>query len=228
MAKRGVIAGVAVLGALLGGAAVVDAVMRDRTEERLATNLESEIPGLEGPPDVVIGGWPYLTQVLDGELGDVHVSAAEATLQDLPLERIRVQLHGVSTEEPYRAREAEMTAFVPLEAVQSLPGLDGDLSIEEGQMIAAVPVLGLTLEVAFTPRADGRAVAIDVDSLRMGGATVTADDLPVGLGDQLQGLAFPLTDLPEGVELTDLVVVHDGAEVTAVGTDMLLEVPAPE
>lgn len=226
MARRGVIAGVVVVGVLVGGAAVVDEVMRDRTEDRLAANLQSEVPGLDTLPEVEIAGWPFLTQVLAGELDDVQVSAPEATFEEVSLEQVEVQLYGVSTEEPHRARDAEITAFVPLESIQSIPALPGDLDIEEGMMVAAVPVLGQTLEVTFVPRADGRALAIDVDELRMGGAAVSRDDLPGGLGDQLQGLAFPLDGLPEGVRLTDLVVVENGADITAVGTDLLLEVPA--
>ena len=228
MGVRAVVVGVVAVGILAGGAVVADGVARERTQDEVAQRLRTEIGGLPAAPDVTIAGWPFLTQVLAGELDDVHVSAPGALVAGIPLERIEVDLQGVSTDRtrPTTARAVDMTAFVTLDTLRGqLPG-DAGLAVADGRLVSSTTVLGLTLEVGFVPRAAGRTIAVDVQTLRLGGADVTAADLPAGLGDRLDGLDVPLEGLPTGVELTDLVLVDDGAELAAAGTDVVLEPPA--
>lgn len=226
MGARGVMVGVVVLSVVVGGAAVADEVFRDRTEEQIAADMQAGIPGLDVLPEVTISGWPFLTQVMSGELDDMHVAASEATIEGLTLQDIDVQLHGVTTEMPYRARDAEMTAFISLESIQGALPVDAELSIEDQQLVSSFSIFGLPLNVAFTPRADGRAIAVDVETLRFAGVTVEAQDLPQGVVDQLQGLSVPVEGLPEGVEISDLELLDDGANLTAEGSDVVLELPS--
>src|SRR5665648_682377 len=57
---------VVVLTVLLAGAVVADGVLRQQTEERIATEMAAGIPGVEQPPAVSIGGFPFLTQLMAG------------------------------------------------------------------------------------------------------------------------------------------------------------------
>ncbi|MCL3860949.1 DUF2993 domain-containing protein [Actinotalea sp. K2] len=223
MGRRAVVGVVVVVGVLVGGAAVADGVIRERTEERLATDLQTQIPGLDTPPEVTISGFPFLTQVLAGELQDVHVTAPTATVEGLRMEQIDVRLRGVTTGEPYSARDAGMTAFLPIRAVQDALGIPFDLAVSGEYLTTSATVLGLAVDVELVPRAAGRAIEIDVETFGLGGVRVGAQDLPRGLGDQLQGLSFPVEGLPQGIELTDLRVRGDGVELTAEGTDVVLD-----
>lgn len=223
MGRRAVVATVVVVGVLAGGAVVADRVLHAQTEDRLATDLREQIPGLEVEPDVTVGGFPFLTQVLAGELDRVDVTAPEATVEGLLLEDVDVRLEGVSTERPHTAAGARMTAFTSLESMAAALDLPLDLAIDGDHLVASAEVLGMPLEVLLLPEAGGDEVLVDVDALRLGAGTVSIADLPGAFGDQLQGLSFPIEGLPEGLELTDVTLEADGARLLAEGTDVVLE-----
>lgn len=220
MGARGAVAGVVVVGLLAGGAVVADRVLHARTEEQLADRLQADVPALTSEPDVTVHGFPFLTQVLAGELGAVDVTAPEATVENLVLEDVEVRLERVSTSAPTTAGAARMTAFAPLDQLTAALDLPLDLSIEGDLLVASAQLLGLPLEVLLEPTAGGDAVLVDVDALRLAGATVSAADLPAALTEQLEGLEVPIDGLPEGLELTDLTLEEAGARLVAEGTDV--------
>lgn len=223
MGRRAVVAGVVVVGVLAGGAVVADRVLHEQTEDRLASDLRDQIPGLDTEPDVTIAGFPFLTQVLAGELERVDVTAPEATVDGLLLEEVEVRLHEVSTDQPTTAGRARLTAFTSLDAMTAVLDLPLDLAIDGRHLVASADLLGLPLEVLLLPRAGGREVLVDIDAFRLGGATISADNLPGGVADQLDGLAFPLDGLPEGLELTAVTLEPDGARLVTEGTDVVLD-----
>lgn len=222
MGARGVVAGVVVVGLLAGGAVVADRVLHAEAEQRIAAELQAEIPGLATEPDVTVHGFPFLTQVLAGELGTVDVTAPEATVQDVVLQDVDVRLEQVSTSRPTTAGSARMTAYAPLDQLTAALDLPLDLAIEGDRLVASTELLGLPLEVLLLPAAGGDAVVVDVDGLRLAGATVSAADLPAALTEQLEGLEVPLDGLPEGLELTELTLDEGGAHLVAEGSDVVL------
>lgn len=222
MRVRGVLWSVVVVGVLVGGAAIADGVVRERTEERLATDLQAGIEGLDAPT-VTIDGFPFLTQVLAGELSHVTVTAPTATIDGLRLEDIDVRLTGVSTDRPTTARTARLTARVPVADLDEVLVLPVDLTVDGDALVTSVTVLGLALDVFLDPRPAGRAIEVDVTGLSLGGVSVSADELPTALRDQLQGLRVPIDGLPEGLELTDVTVAPDGVHLTAQGTDVVVD-----
>lgn len=214
---------VVVVGLLIAGAGVADVVLRERTEDRLASELQQEVPGLTAAPDVTITGFPFLTQVLGGELDDVRVTAPSATVDGLRLDRVDVRLTGVSTRGPTAVDRAELTAVVTPAALQQVLTVPVELSVDGAHLVAATELVGILVEVLLLPRAARRAIEVDVDGVRVGGATVAAQDLPSAVTDQLQGLSLPVEQLPRGVELTGLTVESDGVHLRAAGTDVVLE-----
>ena len=224
--RRGpVIATLVVLAVLVIALLVTDGVVRSRTEDAIAADLQQQIPGLESAPEVTVEGWPFLTQVLAGELDDVRVTAPSATVDGLRLDAVDVRLRGVTTDRPYTAREATMTASAPVGSLQDQLPFEAQLETVDGVLTARGSVLGLDVEADVVPLAAGRTVEISIKQLRIGGATVSADDLPFGLGDQLDLLALPVPGLPEGMELTEVVVDGDTLDLAAAGTDVVLEAP---
>ena len=223
--RGALVAGVVVVGVLVGGAAIADAVLRERAEERLSGEVGSQA-GLATEPDVTIAGFPFLTQVAGGELDEVTISTSSADIGGILLEDVDLLLAGVSTSEPYTAQEVTMTASVSLDTLRRMLSLDADLSIEDGELVAGSSIFGLPLQIALTPRPAGRAIEIDLVSVSLAGATVSADDLPSALADQVEGLQIPMDDLPAGMELTRLELTDDGVDLTAHGADIELDVAA--
>lgn len=221
MGVRGVVGTVLVVGALVGGAVVADGVARDRAEARLATELQSRIPGLDAEPDVTIGGVPFLTQLLGGELDDVHVAAPVAVLEGLALQDVDVRLAGVSTDEPTTVREMTMTGLARTEDLSAVLDIGTDLRVEGEHLVASFEVLRATVDVVLSPTAAGRSIEVDVVELRALGGSVDPGDVP-GLGDRFDGLTIPVEQLPEGLELTRLTVVPEGVRIDAAGADVTL------
>ena len=223
MRGRAVVWSVVVVGVLAGGAAVADGVVRERTQETLSTRLQTGIDGLDSAPDVTIAGFPFLTQVLAGELDDVTVTAPTATLDGLRLQQVDVRLTGVSTGQPTVARTARLTALASVADIEESLAVPVDLAIQGDALITSVTVLGLALDVVLDPRPAGRAIEIDVTGLSLAGMSVSTDELPAALRDQLTGLQIPVDGLPQGMELTEVEVQPDGVRLTAQGADIVFD-----
>ena len=166
----------------------------------------------------MIEGFPFLTQVARGELGRVRVTADEASVEGLLLHDVDVVLHDVSTEHPYTARTAEMTALAPMAGIADAVGLDVPLTADGDDLVATVEVLGLEIEVVLRPEAAGREIRVALEGLRAAGAEVDPGRIPGVSG--LDGLTFPVDGLPPGLELTDLTVRADGVALRAEGNDV--------
>lgn len=210
-----------VLAVLAGGAFLVDTVLRRGAEDAIAAEVHAAIPGVEQPPDVTIEGFPFLTQVAAGELSSVRLSAPAATVEGLRLEDVVVRLHAVSTEAPYAAQTAELTALVTPDAAEAALGLSGlDLGVRDGGLIATASVLGVPLDVVMAARAEGHDVVVDVEAFMLGGFRVDSDELPADITGQLQGLRFAITGLPDNMSLAGVTVIDDGLELAATGTGL--------
>lgn len=223
MGTRAVVATAVVLAVVAGGAVVADGVVRDRAEADLATSLVDEVPGLTTEPDVTIEGFPFLTQVLGGELEHVRISAPAVTVDGMPLHDVVVDLEGVSTDRPTTARLATMTASASLGDLSDQLAMDADLSVEDDLLVATTSFLGLPVAVRLTPRPAGRSIEADVESFALAGVTVSAADLPSQLTDRLQGLSVPVDGLPEGMILTAVDVTASGLDLEAGGEGVVLD-----
>lgn len=224
MGARGVVGTVLVVAVLAGGAVVADGIARDRTEDRLAEDLQQQIVGLDAPPEVTIGGWPFLTQVAGGELDRVDITADQAVVEGLTLQDVTVLLTGVSTDQPTTARTAELAGVAPVDGLADLIDLPVQLTARDGALVAQGEVLGLPLEVTLLPRAAGREIAVEVQDISVGGA-IDLGGIP-GLDGAFDGLTIPVEQLPEGLELTEVRVDGDVIRLEAAGEDVVLEAPA--
>ncbi|EYR64569.1 hypothetical protein N866_08780 [Actinotalea ferrariae CF5-4] len=222
MGARGVIGTAVVVVVLAGGAFVADGIVRERTEARLAEDLQEQIPGLDAPPDVTIRGFPFLTQVAGGELDRVDIAADEAVLEGLALQDVVVRLTGVSTDQPTTARTAELSAVAPVDRLGEVVDLPVALTTRDGALLAEADVLGVPIEITLLPRAAGREIAIEVQEISAGGGSFDLSGLP-GLDGAFDGLTIPVDQLPEGLELTDVRVEGEGVVLEAAGEDVAFE-----
>jgi len=224
MGSRAVVGVVAVV-VVAAGAVVGDRWALGVTEGRVADAIRDGVEDVSGEPDVDIAGFPFLTQLAAGSFDDLTVAADAATLEGVPLDDVRVRAGDVSTTEPYTAATAELTGTLSTESltvlVAELTGLGVvDLAVEEGLVIATTSALGVDVVAGLLPRAAGRAIEADLEHLDVAGSEIEVGELPQRLIDRLDALSIPVDGLPEGVELTDVVVTDDGVRLTAVGTDV--------
>lgn len=200
---------------LAGGAVAADVLVRGQTEDRIAQQT-AETFDLAEQPEVTIPGMTFLPQLAGGTIAVVELRAAEATVGDVPLRDVVVELRDVDVAEPHTTREVTFRGLVPLEA------LTAELELSEGFVVVRSEVLGMPLTVRATPEADGRAVVVRLDSVEVGGIVVPASELPAGLVDVLENFRVEVDALPERMVLDDVTVVEGGFLITASGTDVAL------
>ena len=226
MGVRGFAIGAVVLAVVAGGAVVADrtaaATTRDIVERELTTNFEA----VHGRPDVTIGGFPFLTQLLAGKLSDITVHVDGLTVDGVAVTDVDVDAVGVTTAEPYRLDRAVLTATLPVAALQQLIAaeskLDLRLSLDGDQLKAATKLLGLSLIATLVPRVAADGIRVDVEAVTLGGLSIATADLPSAISAQLTDVAVPISGLPAGVVLTGVAVRDGGVRITATGTGVVL------
>lgn len=206
---------------LAGAAVIADTFVRGETEELIAAQTAAAFD-LDRPPDVEISGVAFLPQLAGGTVGEVRLHAAEATIGDMPLRDVVVELTGVDVDEPHSTREVLFWGTVPLESLPALGESGVELGLADGQVVVEGELLGLPLLVRATPVAEGRAVVVRLDSIEVAGLEVPASDLPAPIAEALEGFRFEIDALPEGMVLDSVAVVGDGFGVVASGTDVPL------
>jgi len=219
VSRRGVWTSVVVVLILAGGAVAVDLLARDRVEARIAEEVASSFE-TGSRPEVEISGTAFLPQVIGGKVDRVRVSADAAKVGELPMEDVVLELSGVSPSEPYRADRVDFEGLVPLASAQGVAPEGIELRLEESAVVMVTEVLGLELQAAARPIADGRAVVAQVETLSLAGVTVEVADLPAAVAEALSEVRIPIDGLPEGMELSSVTVVDAGFAVSARGENL--------
>ncbi len=220
-----------VLAAVLGGGAFAGDRYAEGQAEAYARQVVSDSIPVTSAPIVDITGFPFLTQALRGTLEHVTGSVGGATLGGIPVTDVRLDATSVLIRPPAgqqpRAGHASVAATIPTSSIQKIvqdkTGFSTRLAVDGSALTASATVLDLPLELALVPRVDGGHLLVDVQSLKLNGATVTADQLPSAFRSKVQGIQVPVDGLPKGLALSNAVVVADGVRITTEGTDV--EVP---
>lgn len=226
MAARGAVVGLVALGLVAGGAYVADEFARGNAED-LAADVVTQQVQVDGPLDVTVGGFPFLTQYLRGSLDDVRGTAASVVLEGVTVTDVDVALADLTVAAPYRVGELRVDATVPTSSVQQVVGERTALqvAVEGDHLRATGDLLGLPLSVALLPRVQDGELVIDVQEVALGAGALDLDQLPGDVAERFVGMRVPLDGLPAGVVLTDAQVVPEGVRFTATGTDVVLEQP---
>ncbi|BDZ42230.1 hypothetical protein GCM10025865_15290 [Paraoerskovia sediminicola] len=162
------------------------------------------------------------------EGSDDGASGADAS-DTVTIEDVTFEANSVATSAPYLTQDGTASGLLPTATLTTLVGraADMDLTIApEGDTLvlggAGSGVLS-ELGIVVAPGVDDGTLVVDVTELRLGGLSITPDDLPGFLADavteQVDGLEVPL-DLPEGIELSGVEVVDEGVRVDLTGTDV--------
>jgi hypothetical protein len=213
-----------VVGLLVAAVVLLDGWARGRVEQRIVDEVGAQVPGLTGL-DATVHGTPVLTQLAARRLADVRLTADGAELDAVTLADVTARATGVTTTAPASAERVEVTALLPLDQVAALvqQSADADVTVDADAVVLTLRTLPITARVV--PTATGDAITLDVTEVGIAGATVAPEDLPLGLGDGLTGLAVPVAGLPAGIALTAVAVTPDGLRLTATGDDVTLAAP---
>lgn len=219
----------------LGLLAVADRLVHARAEASATASLADAGIELSEDAEITLGGFPFLTQLMRGTLTEASLEAGGATIEGMDLIDVEATAQGITTAEPFRAASLELAATAPAatltQAVEASQlgelGFDVEIGIEEDAVVASTTVLGgLPAQVTMMPVPAGRAIGLGLESVSVAGFTISAEDLPRVLREALARIQVPLEELPEGLEVTGVVVVPDGLRITASGTDVVLEAPS--
>lgn len=220
-----VVLGVVVVGGLVAG----DRYAESRAEE-YAVGVVSQSVATTQPPVVDIKGFPFLTQLMGGTLGEVTATAAGATLEGIPVTDVAVDATQVTVRPPAgqqpSAGHATVAATIPVASLEKVvkdkTGLTVQLAVDGGVVKATGTVLGLPLTLDLVPKVTGGKLLVDAQALTLGGREITAQSLPSALRGQVSGIEVPVEGLPAGLALTRADVVPSGVRVTAEGTDVVV------
>ncbi|MEV4539926.1 DUF2993 domain-containing protein [Asanoa sp. NPDC049518] len=229
-----VIAGILVVG---------DRVAANFAEKKIAEQVSNEVAAQNvqsAPPEVSVGGFPFLTQVLKGNYeeisivmrdvkGDVDGNAVNLPRLDVVARDVAASLDTLrSGQGDVIAKTVDGTGTITYESVTALidqPGLK--LSEREGKLLASAPVevLGqrFTVNGAAELSVQGRQIKINLKD-------ATADGLPaVPLAQQVVAnfiqrisINVDVPALPFNMELKKVEPTTDGLAVTATAKDVPL------
>lgn len=198
--RRRIIAA-ASLTTLLVGAVAVDRVAAARAESRTAKAFQE---GMETPeqPSVHVSGFPVLTQLAEGSLRHVDITAhdipASGTSRPLPVTKLTVGLDGLRTSgsaDEAHARSVEAIAFLPYEDMSNALVLDVSPGDEPGRVDAKVrlPLGGEVTVSAAVSAASGNRIAFTDARVTQGELTPPAK----ALLDTALREPVPLQNVPE-------------------------------
>ncbi|WP_336082731.1 LmeA family phospholipid-binding protein [Nocardia sp. SSK8] len=212
--------------ALVAGDRVAVVMAQDEIGRRVAAAYD-----LPRPPRVEIGGFPFLTQAVEGRYPRVDIRVGDWTGDDITVHELNVRLDEVSAPlsdlidrrtENLIAATATATAVVPYDSVRVFAP-EGVATIDYGadglRVTGTFPVRGVPVPavvvVTVAPAEDGIQVTPVSAQSAVGGPAV-----PLSLLSGVLTFVVPLRQLPLGARLTEIQPGADGLHVTAVAHDV--------
>lgn len=221
-----------ILAVLAALAVIADMVVRNIAEQRVAAQLEQNLPGgVEGDVHVTIGGFSVLAQYLSGSMDRVELSAPELSVQGVP-----VAVEVVATDVPPALDGPVGHVIATLDADEAavnslieIPGVQGDVAFGDGTVgySDTVRVLGIPIDYTATARpvAAGEQVLLEPVGVEVGAGGGAID--VSGLVDRLLGddpIPVCVAEyLPEGVEVQQITIESGAATVALEASGLSLD-----
>jgi LmeA-like phospholipid-binding len=223
--------------------AVADRVAANVAEQRIADEVQTQLTAREvqsTPPQVGVGGFPFLTQVLAENYEKISIEVRDVTAPSdqgaIRLPRLDVQAHDVKAPiETLRtgqgdivASTVEGTATIGYASVVELidqPNLR--LAERDGKLLATLPVELFGQRFTLT----GEATIEPVEGkIRLRFQDLNAEGLPTNdaVRSAVNGFARDLSvdvalpPLPFGIQVQEVRPLPEGLEVTATASDVPL------
>jgi hypothetical protein len=228
---------------ILGGLFVLaDRLAVNFAEDEAASKLKTT-ENLAATPDVSIKGFPFLTQVVGGELDDVEVGiqdyeAVGVEGQKIRIDDLRANMKGVAFSGDYSSATAstatgtasityaELLKAAKSEPTQVFPGVTAQvIGLSDGgngkiKVDVKVTALGATqtYPVLSTVTVEGDTVRVHADSLPSFGGVQAAENEVRSITDFEQ----KIDDLPGGIQLDKVEAGRNGVEISVKGSDVRL------
>ncbi|MBO0804368.1 MAG: LmeA family phospholipid-binding protein [Nocardiopsaceae bacterium] len=199
--------------AVLAVAFVVgDQIARTYAQNMIASKVESA--GFPVKPSVSIKGWPFLTQVLMRDVGQVDLSASNVREGKLDIASINATARGVHISSGYNSATISTTTGTGLITFRSLLAATG----ASGVTLSADPSAGpnsvkMTVQVSGLGTATGAATITRTSPTSL---AIRADDLngiPASSLGSLADYTINLPHLPAGMELSGVSVQGQGVSI---------------
>lgn len=208
---------VVVVLALAAVVLMADRVAVSRAQRRIARRIEDR--GLAAAPQVVIQGFPFLTQLAAGRLNEVVFSADGLRLGQVEVERLDLRLLGIrggAGDGRKTAAELSGTALVGFAALARVTGIPGlSLSADGPDRVRITVGLGLV-----TGTATARVSPAGPRGIRI--AVISAGGIPVALPGALRDITVPVPSLPAGMTIQRVGVTGQGVLVHVAGRNVSL------
>ncbi len=227
-----------VLGLLVVGDRVAAGIAEDRVATLIAERAADHGVQSERPPDVDITGFPFLTQVVAGEYGQIDIHLDDLSSGELTLPKLEIRAMEVSAalsdvlngNGPIVAARMEADGHISYESLTSI--------LEEATSAKVTPKGDGLLEVSATVEVFGQQIPVTGSAtitfngsvLQLVGQNFTAAgvDLPPGGQEILDAMAqdfsrdIPVPSLPYGLVLEDLRLEDDSMVLSASAQDVPL------
>ncbi|SIO18792.1 LmeA family phospholipid-binding protein [Agromyces cerinus] len=221
-----------VLAVLVALVVVADIVARGIAEQRVAEEIEANLPdGVEGDVTVSIGGFSVIGQYLSGTMQHVELDAPDLTVEGAPI-AVSVVAEGmpVDLEAPVDQLTATITADADsINQLITVAGVETGLTLGDGTVgyEGRIEIFGLpiTYQVTATPVAAGDSVLLEPEGVEVGAVGASID--VSGVIERLLGgdpLEICIADrLPEGVQLESIAVTSGAAAVRLQADGLVLD-----
>ncbi|CAM5649558.1 LmeA family phospholipid-binding protein [Streptomyces aurantiogriseus] len=230
---------------VLGGLFVLaDRVAVNFAEDEAASKLKTT-ENLAATPDVSIKGFPFLTQVVGGELDDVEVGiqdyeAVGAEGQKIVIDDLKANMKGVEFSGDYSSAiastatgtasitYAELLKAAKSEPTEVAPGVTANVvGLSDGgngkiKVTVEATVLGTKLPQPLTVLSsvtvEGDTVRVHADTLPSFGGVQAAENEVRSITDFEQ----KIDDLPGGIQLDKVEAGKSGVEISVKGSNVRL------
>ncbi len=222
--KTWIVSAIVIVLTLIIGVIAADRIVDFTTEQRIADGLSDY-----GDADVSVEGFPVLTQMASGKLDSVHITADEATYEDVDFTDVDAKLYDVPTDTSRPIGTVDATAVLPHSTLDALASDHASLpagmtfTTEDGELFLKGSLLDQDLLIGIEPKADGRRAVVDASEIRLGSAHVDVDSLPGFLTSAISDIVIDLDFLPAGLELTEITATEAGLQVRLHGSGVTLE-----
>ena len=201
----------------------------DRLAQRLATDEAEQRLVAEGfqDPQVDVGGFPFLTQLLSREFDTVDVGSTSVHRDGLRARGLTATATRVSAPSGGQVSVGRLTgeATVTYDEVLRRLGLPGLRLARAGDRQVSlrrdVTVLGRTLTVTAVGRvrALDRRLRVEPTGFELEDGSSVSAELEAALKEEFS-VTYPLRELPDGVSVQEITAARDGFVVRVTGEDV--------
>lgn len=201
----------------------------DRLAQRLATDEAEQRLVAEGfqDPQVDVGGFPFLTQLLSREFDTVDVGSTSVQRDGLRARGLTATATRVSAPSGGQVSVGRLTgeATVTYDEVLRRLGLPGLRLARAGDRQVSlrrdVTVLGRTLTVTAVGRvrALDRRLRVEPTGFELADGSSVSAELEAALKEEFS-VTYPLRELPDGVSVQEITAARDGFVVQVTGEDV--------